>query len=240
MIALLGLLELLQIGVELLLLRERGRIDARQHRPVRIAAPIGAGDLHQLEGVADLAGRGHVRPAAKVGPLALAIELHLLIGRNGVDQLDLERFALLLEQALRLLARDDPLRKRLVAGDDLAHPLFDRREVFRRERLVAEEVVVEAVLDHRADGDLRSGPERLHGFGENVRRVVADQFERPRIVARDELERRRRGRSGPRDRQARRHGPSPRRAWRERGKWIWRFRGPRRRAHRRAQRRRER
>ena len=59
-----------------------------------------------------------------------------------------------------------------------------------RERLVAEEVVVEAVLDHRADGDLRSRPERLHGFRENVRRVVADKLERPRIVAANELERR--------------------------------------------------
>ena len=130
-----------------------------------------------------------MRPAAKVGPLALAIELHLLIGGNGVDQLDLERFALLFEQALRLLARDDALRERLVAGDDLAHPLFDRREILGRERLVAEEVVVEAVLDHRANRDLRSWPERLHGFGENMRGVVADQFERAGIVARYELER---------------------------------------------------
>ena len=74
----------------------------------------------------------------------------------------------------------DALRERLVAGDDLAHALFDRREILGRERLVAEEVVVEAVLDHRANGDLRSRPERLHGFGENVRCVVADQFERAR------------------------------------------------------------
>ena len=72
-----------------------------------VATPIGAGDFHQLESVADLARRGHVRPAAKVGPFALAIELQILIGGNGVDQLDLERFALLFEQALRLLARDD-------------------------------------------------------------------------------------------------------------------------------------
>ena len=130
-----------------------------------------------------------MRAAAKVGPFALAIELHLLIGGNGVDQLDLERFALLFEQALRLLARDDSLRERLVASDDLAHALFDRRKILGRERLVAEEVVVEAVLDHRANRDLRSWPERLHGFGENVRRVVADQFERAGIVARYELER---------------------------------------------------
>ena len=104
MIAPLGLLELLQIGVELFFLGERCAVDARQHRLRRIAAPVGAGDLHQPEGVADLEGRGHVRPAAEVGPLALAVELHLLIAGNRVDQLDLERFALLLEEALGLFA----------------------------------------------------------------------------------------------------------------------------------------
>ena len=130
-----------------------------------------------------------MRAAAEIGPFALAIELHLLIGGNGVEQLDLEGFAFLFEQALRLLARHGALRERLVASNNLAHPLFDRWEVFRRERLVAEEVVIEAVLDHRANGDLRSWPKRLHGFGENVRRVVADQFERAGIVARNELER---------------------------------------------------
>src|ERR1700679_4209580 len=73
MIALLGLLELLQIGVEFFSLGECGRVNARQHRLGRIAAPIGAGDFHQPEGVADLAGRGHVRPAAEAAPLALAV-----------------------------------------------------------------------------------------------------------------------------------------------------------------------
>ena len=102
-VALFGLLELLQIGVELLPVGEGGRVDARQHRPVRIAAPIGARDLHQPERVADLAGGRHVRAAAEVGPLALAVELQILVGRDRVDQFDLERLALLLEQALGLL-----------------------------------------------------------------------------------------------------------------------------------------
>ena len=99
-----------------------------------------------------------MRPAAEICPFALAIKLHLLIGGNGVDQFDLERFALLFEQALRLLARHGSLRERLVAGDNLAHALFDRREILGRERLIAEKVVVEAVLDHRPNRDLRSRP----------------------------------------------------------------------------------
>jgi len=158
MVALLRLLELLQISVEFLLLGEGGGVDARQHRPVRIAAPVGARDLHQLERVADLARRGHVRPAAEIEPIALGIELQVLVGGDRVDQLDLERLAFLLEQAFRLVAAHDGFGERPVARDDLAHALLDRREILGRERLVAEEVVIEAVLDHRPDRHLRPRP----------------------------------------------------------------------------------
>ena len=74
MVALLGLLDLLEVGVELLLLGEGGAVDARQHFAVGIAAPIGAGDFHQLERIADLAGRGHVRAAAEIEPVALLVD----------------------------------------------------------------------------------------------------------------------------------------------------------------------
>ena len=130
-----------------------------------------------------------MRAAAEVGPLALRIELDLLIGGDRVDQLDLEGLALALEEVLRLVARDRTLGEGPVARDDLAHLLLDRREILGRERLVAEEVVIEAVLDHRADGHLRAGPQRLHRFGQHMRGVVADEFERPRVVAGDEFER---------------------------------------------------
>ena len=187
-VALFRFLDLLEIGVELFLLGEGGAVDARQHLAVGIAAPIGAGDLHQLERVADLAGRGHVRAAAEIEPVALLVDLELLVFRDGVDQLDLESLALVAKHLLRLVARPHFLGEGFVAGDDLAHLLFDRVEILRRERLVAEEIVIEAVLDHRPDGDLRAGPQRLHRFGEHVRGVVADEFQRARIVAVEELD----------------------------------------------------
>ena len=73
-----------------------------------------------------------------------------------------------------------------VAGDDLAHLRLDRREVVRRERLVAGEVVVEAVLDRRADGDLGAGEQLLHRLGQHVGGVVADQLQRVGVAAGDE------------------------------------------------------
>ena len=180
MVALLGFLDLLEVGVEVFLLGERRAVDARQHRVVGVAAPIGAGHLHQLEGVADLAGRGHVRAAAEIEPVALVIDLDRLVAGNGVDQLDLEGLALVAEHLLGLFAVPDLLGEGFVARDDLAHLLLDRGKIFRRERLVAEEVVIEAVLDHRADGDLRARPQRLHGFGQHMRGVMPDQLQRAR------------------------------------------------------------
>ena len=100
----------------------------------------------------------------------------------------LKALALVAEHLLGLLAVPDLLGEGPVARDDLAHLLLDRGKIFRRERLVAEEVVIEAVLDHRADRHLRARPQRLHRFRQHVRGVVADQFQRARIVAGDELD----------------------------------------------------
>src|SRR5262249_6599993 len=50
------------------------------------------------------------------------------------------------------------------------------------------EVVIETVLDHRANGDLGAGPERLHRFGEHMRAVVPDQLEAARVLAGEELD----------------------------------------------------
>ncbi|MGY3118969.1 hypothetical protein ACVWXQ_002906 [Bradyrhizobium sp. S3.14.4] len=127
-------------------------------------------------------------PRQRSEPVALVVDLDRLGAGNGVDQLDLEGLALVAEHLLGLLAIPDFLGEGFVARDDLAHLLLDRGKVFRRERLVAEEVVVEAVLDHGTDGDLGARPQRLHGFGEHVGAVVADQLERARIVAVDQLD----------------------------------------------------
>src|SRR2546427_9099493 len=89
-VALLGLFELLEVGVELALAGERRAVDAGEHLAVAVAAPIGARDLHQLERIADLGGRGHVRAAAEVEPVALAVDPDRLAFRDRIHQLDLE------------------------------------------------------------------------------------------------------------------------------------------------------
>ena len=62
------------------------------------------------------------------------------------------------------------------------------REIVGMERLRLGEVVEEAVLDHRADGHLGAGPQRLHGLRHHVRGIVADQLQRLGIGAGDDLD----------------------------------------------------
>src|SRR6516165_2019727 len=75
-----------------------------------------------------------------------------------------------------------------LSRDDLAHLLFNGREIFRRERRVAEEIVIEAIVDHRTNRDLGAGPQSLHGLGEHMRSIVADELERARILAGEKLD----------------------------------------------------
>ena len=72
-VALLGLFEAVQVFREILVVEPGGAVDALEHLVARIAAPVGAGHLHQLEGL-ELAGGRHVRTAAQVEPLALAVQ----------------------------------------------------------------------------------------------------------------------------------------------------------------------
>ena len=74
----------------------------------------------------------------------------------------------------------------LVALDDLAHARLDLFEILGRERRVAREIVIEAVLGRRAEGDLRLGVELLDRLGHDVRGVVTDDFEPVRLVAGDD------------------------------------------------------
>ncbi len=181
-VALRRLLEPGQVGVEVGLRAEGDAVDALQHRTTRVAAPVGAGDRGQPEAVGrHLPGVGEVRAAAEVLPGAVPVHADRVGGRDRLDQLDLVGLVRRLVVADGAVAVPDLPAHRVAGGDDLAHPRFDGREVVGGEGLRAVEVVVPAVLDHRADRDLHLRPELLHGAGHDVGAVVADQLER-RVV----------------------------------------------------------
>src|SRR6476660_422418 len=62
------------------------------------------------------------------------------------------------------------------------------RKIFQCERMIAREVVIESICDHRPDGDLCSWPQALDRFSEHMRGIMPDQFEGTRILAGKEFD----------------------------------------------------
>ena len=69
---------------------------------------------------------------------------------------------------------------------NLVHALLDRGEIVGREGPLGE-VVVEAVLDHRSDGDLRVREKLLHRLRQEVRGRVAQDVDAFGIALGDDL-----------------------------------------------------
>ena len=201
-----GLLQQLEVLLERVAGRPRGAVDPLQLRVLLGAAPVGGGRPHELER-ADQPGAGQVRAAAQVGPAGLAglgvdvvvdgqlaagADLHDL-GRVQAVALDVDQFELVRlvgQLGLGLVeVREAAPAEPLARLDDLLHALLDLGEVVGLERLGDVEVVVEAVLDRRADAELGLREDVLHRLGEHVRGRVAQHVEPVRLVDRDRLDR---------------------------------------------------
>ena len=180
-ISALGLLQAMEVLVELLAGRPGGAVDALEHGVAAVAPPVGPGHLEQLEG-ADPPGGRAVRPAAQIEPAVLVVERDRLPLGDVVEQLDLVVLALRLEPAPGVLAAHDLAAKRLVRRDDLGHAGLDPLQILGMERLVTREVVVEPVLDRRADGHLGARVQILDRLGHDVGAVVAQDRQRRLVL----------------------------------------------------------
>ena len=175
MVTLLGLLEAHEVIFEILLVGPRGAVDALQHLVARIAAPIGTGDLHQLEDL-EFARRGDMRAATQIHPASLAVEADGLVRGDAGDDLGLVVLAQPFEERHGLIARHLATLDPQISLGEFAHLRLDGGEVLGRERTLVGEVVIEAVFDDRTDGDLRLGEERLRRLREQMRGRVADDL----------------------------------------------------------------
>jgi hypothetical protein len=154
-VAPLRLLQPVQVVGQGLLGLPGGAVDALQLLAGLVAAPVRASDPQQLE-CRDGGGGGNVRPPAEVDEAVVGVHRD---GRAGALRLvggldDLALVGLVGEQAQGLLAGQLPAPEGLALGDDLAHARLDALQVLGRERLGHVEVVVEAVLGRRPDGEL--------------------------------------------------------------------------------------
>ena len=188
-VALLGLLEHVKVGVEVCLLLEGRAVDALQHLVVLIAAPVSTSDAHELQGL-DLARRDDVRASAEIRELALRVHRDLLAFRQVVDELDLVGLAFLLEELQGLFAADLLALELEILLDDLLHLFLDVRKISFRQLAVDVEVIVEAIVDGRSDGQahIRVLVEALDGLCEDVGCRVAQGPAAILIVERQELD----------------------------------------------------
>ncbi|MPN24928.1 hypothetical protein SDC9_172333 [bioreactor metagenome] len=76
-----------------------------------------------------------------------------------------------------LIARQHAAHHWLILGGQFRHALFDGNQIFRRKRALVGEVVIEAVFDDRADGDLSFREQLLDRIGQQVGRRVTNHLD---------------------------------------------------------------
>ena len=176
MIALLCFLDALDVGLQLLLVRPGGAIDALQLLVLGIAAPVRAGDAGELERLEEARVR-HVRSTAHVHVFLVEVQAHRgHVGAHVVDQAQLVFLAAAREFLDDLVARGHLLHHVVVLRDQFAHALLDRGQVVRGERALGVDVVVETLVDDRADHHLGVRVQLLHRMADQVRAAVADDL----------------------------------------------------------------
>ncbi len=126
-------------------------------------------------------GVGDVRAAAEVDEFALAVEADGgMLGQSRVDVLDFEFLVQTFAELARLAAVEDEPLERLGVFDDLFHLVFDLGEVLFAQLVRAVEVVVVAVGERRAEGEIHVGKEPHDRAGHDVCRTSAAGRPTPR------------------------------------------------------------
>ena len=168
-VPLLGLLNPGQVLVQLLLPGEGHAVDPLEGLAAGVAPPVGGVAGGELDGVAlDPPGGVHVGAGAEVHELPLLVEGdHRVLGQV-VDELHLVGLALLLHVGDGLLAGQLKALQLQLLLADFPHFHLQLLHLGLSEGLGGVEVVVEAVVDGGADGQLYLRVQALHGLGQDV------------------------------------------------------------------------
>ncbi len=161
MVTLCRLFQTLQIGCQLLFVCPCGAIDALQHLVAAVAAPVGTGDLLQFKVMAEPHVR-HVRTAAHVDIFFMNIEARLIVVadvfiKNGgfVD------FAARRKDVTGFLPADLFLHHIVVGLSQLMHAFFQQVDIFLGQRTIDVDIIIEAVINDRANRHFRIRPQLL-------------------------------------------------------------------------------
>ena len=173
-VAPLRLFQTIEIGLKFLFFHKTCAVNALEHFAAGVAAPVRAGAVHQLDGVALYApGVVKVRAGAEVGELSLLIEADGLALRQVLDELHLIGLVPVRHELDGLFARQlEALDGQLLLAD-AAHLLFQLLQHLGGEGHVAVYIVVKAVLNSGAYGQLALRVQALDGLGQDVAGGVA-------------------------------------------------------------------
>ncbi|SCJ66831.1 Uncharacterised protein [Anaerotruncus sp. 2789STDY5834896] len=171
-VALFGLLEHGQMGLQLAGFGESGAVYPAEHGFIRIAAPVGAGRRGQLDSLY-FRGVHQVGAGAQVAEVALFKEGDLL-PLTGVLGDELQLVGLVFHQLSGLIRRQLKSLQRQRRLYDLFHLGLDLFQVLGGKGLLQVKIVVKAAVDSRADGKLGIGVQVLHRLGQNVRGGVPE------------------------------------------------------------------
>src|SRR5579885_1486926 len=166
-IALLRLFKLPEIVIEVFLRKPGRPIEPLEHWAVFVAAPVGPGHAHQLER-ADLSRAFHMRPPAKVQKWPLLVDAHLGIGQI-LNNLHLVRLIALFEVLERFFARPFALYKGMVLSDTFGHAPLDLWKIIGRKRAGQLHIIIEAILDSRANRKFGIGEDALDSLRHHMR-----------------------------------------------------------------------
>mmetsp|Transcript_16660 Transcript_16660/g.40842 ORF Transcript_16660/g.40842 Transcript_16660/m.40842 type:complete len:383 (-) Transcript_16660:188-1336(-) len=185
-VALLGLRDTQLVLLHQLVMREGDCVNPHQWVVLDVGAPVRTAALVHCHAL-DPRRVGEVRAAAQVhhGPAAVARDDG--VARQVADQLHLE--LVLREHLQRLVARHHDALERLLVFADALHALLDAVTLVVRQRALAQEaVIVEALLDGGADGEVRAVLQ-LQRLAQHVRGTVPVQLLALRVVEREQLQR---------------------------------------------------
>ena len=158
------LFQALQVRVQGFLIGPRGTIDTLQHFIVAVATPVGACDFHQFEVMTEAHIR-HVRSTAHVDIFFVMVQARLVIMSDVfIKNRDFIALAALHEGFTRFMPADFLLDDVIVRFGELMHTFFERVDIFLCQGVVKVNVVVEAVVDNRADRHFGVGPQLLNSM----------------------------------------------------------------------------
>ena len=165
-VPLFGLLQHLQVLLQHRLLGEGDAVHTGEHLVFGIAPPVGAGDGRQLYGLHH-AGAHQVGAGAQVGEVPLLVKADVL-ALAGVLLDELLLIGLAGHQLLGLAGGQGKALQGQVLLDDFLHLGLDFGQVLGGEGLLHVKVVIEAVLNGGANGELGAGVQAHHGLGHDV------------------------------------------------------------------------